>query len=137
MLTLETNNEDWIPYLQNCISLYKKSEKLLADFEKQHPEIEKYLKNISIYFIWRYFLKGVFDEEIISKISLMAISVSIIKVLFFTYWQENNSLSLADCVEIVRKYSEEIEYNEDNLNKLADACYEQEIFNIENLMGLF
>ena len=27
--------------------------------------------------------------------------------------------------------------DEDNLNKLADACYEQEIFNIENLMGLF
>lgn len=137
LLTLETNNKEWIPYLQKCIKVYNSSKDLLAKFETQHSELEKYLKNISIYFVWRYFLKGVFDEEIISKITLMAISVSVIKTLFFVNWIETNSLSLEDCVEIVRKYSEEIEYNEKNLNKLADACYEQEIFNIENIIGLF
>ena len=137
LLTLETNNKEWIPYLQKCIKVYNSSKDLLPKFETQHSELEKYLKNISIYFVWRYFLKGVFDEEIISKITLMAISVSVIKVLLFVNWIETNSLSLEDCVEIVRKYSEEIEYNENNLTKLADACYEQKIFNIENIIGLF
>ena len=109
----------------------------MLEFEKQNTEINNYLKNISNYFIWRYFLKGTFDEEIISKISLMAISICIIKILFFCKWIENGTIGLDDCIDLVRNYSEEIEYNEDNLNKLYDACYELEYFSLENLISLF
>ena len=136
-LTLETNNDSWITYLKKCINIYKQQSSNLFKFEKQNPEISNYLKNIANYFIWRYFLKGTFDEEIISKISLMAISVYAIKILFFCKWIENAILSLDDCIDIVRNFSEEIEYDEDNLNKLADACYELDDFNLEKLMGLF
>ena len=136
-LTLDANSDSWIAYLNSCINIYKKHSSKILEFEKQNTEINNYLKNISNYFIWRYFLKGTFDEEIISKISLMAISICIIKILFFCKWIENGTIGLDDCIDLVRNYSEEIEYNEDNLNKLYDACYELEYFSLENLISLF
>ena len=82
-------------------------------------------------------MKGTFDEEIISKISLMAISTAMLKILFFCKWIKCENITLSDCIDIAKKYSEEIEYDEDNIIKLADACYENKEFNIENLIGLF
>ncbi len=136
-LTLEPNDKNWLNYFKNCIHTYNSSAAKLSKYEKLHPEINNYLKNISIYFIWRYFLKGTFDEEIISKINLMAVSIAVLKILFFCKWIECGNITLSDCINIVKKYSEEIEYDENNIIKLADACYEIPEFNIENLIGLF
>lgn len=137
MLHLEPNNKDWLNYLKNCINIYNQSIPLLNKFENDNPQVFTYLKNISIYFIWRYLLKGVFDEEIVSKITLMAVSVSVLKIMFFCKWIEKGGITIDDCIDIVRQYSEEIEYSEDNLNVLADACYDNDYFNIESIIGLF
>ncbi len=136
-LTLEPNSTNWIDYLKNCILVYNESIDRLRDFEISHPEIFKYLQNISIYFIWRYFLKGTFDCDILSKVKLMGISIIVLKCLFFCKWVQTDNLTLNDCIEITKKYSEEIEYSDENLFSLADASYELEIFSIENLLSLF
>ena len=133
---LEPNDEKWPEYLEQCAKTFQSTKHQLQDFENANPNVELYLKNIAIYFIWRYFLKGVFDEEIFSKIKLMYISIFIIKIMFFCEWIKKGSLTLEDCIDIVKKYSEEIEYCEENLDALADASYDLEIFSIETLLNI-
>lgn len=137
LLTLEQNNSNWHKYLKNAISLYEKSNQNLNLFFKENTIIDTYLKNIFLYFIWRYFIKSVFDEDVISKVILAAISTATIETLLFTKWIENKTLTLEDCIKIVQNYSEEIEYNEDNIIKIYNECYENNLFNIENIIGLF
>ena len=137
LFTLEHNNPNWITYLEKCINTYSLNKNKINEFENTHPQISNYLKNIAIYFIWRYFLKGAFDEDVLSKVKLMVVSIAILKILFFCKYLENQSISLEDCIYIAKKYSEEIEYSEDNLYSLADASYNLEIFDTENLLGLF
>ena len=67
----------------------------------------------------------------------MGISIIVLKCLFFCKWVQTDNLTLNDCIEITKKYSEEIEYSDENLFSLADASYELEIFSIENLLSLF
>ena len=136
-LTLEPFDNNWITYLKNNICLYNNSINKLEEFENTNPQISIYLQNISIYFIWRYFLKGVFDLDVISKIKLMAISIAVIKFLFFCKWIENGTLTFNDCVEIAKNYSKEIEYSDDNLSALVDAYYELDSFSTEYLIRLF
>lgn len=136
-LNLETCNKDWIPYLEKCINLYDDNYNKLPEFISTNPKVNKYLENIATYFIWRYFLKATFDEDVLSKIGLMAISVSIIKYLFFCEWIESGKLSFESCINIVRIFSEEIEYSEENLIELADACYESQDFSIQKLKEIF
>lgn len=135
--TLEPNDSKWPTYLKDCILLENEFNKNLQAFESAHPEIEKYLKNVSAYFIWRYFLKAVFDEDVISKVKFMYVSVLVLRYLFFCKWYETSELSLEDCIEIVKKYSEEVEYCEDNLIKFADDSYKAEILETEYLLGLY
>lgn len=136
-LTLEPFDINWITNLKNNIYLYNNSINKLEEFENENPQISRYLQNISIYFVWRYFLKGVFDLDILSKVKLMAISISVIKSLFFCKWLENGFLTFNNCVEIAKNYSKEIEYSDDNLSALVDAYYELDNFSTENLIRLF
>lgn len=136
-LNLEPFDVNWIAYLKNCINVYNNYSYKMAEFENAHPEVSRYLQNISIYFIWRYFFKGVFDADILSKVKLMAVSVAVIKFLFFCKWVESGDISFDDCVIITKNYSKEIEYSEDNLLSLVEAYYEIEGFSVEKLIGLF
>ena len=147
-LTLEPNDVKWIEYFKNCINHYcdcfvknnccNKDNccNKIEEFENANPKVTQYLKNISIYFIWRYFLKGVFDIEILSKVKLMVVSVVVIKFLLFCKWLENGVLSLEDCILVVKKYSEEVEYSDDNLFAFAEASYDEDFFSVESLLGI-
>ena len=145
-MTLEPNSDNWIPCLQRNLKLYKttfengilseEARENLNIFEKKYHEINIYLKNIAIYFVWRYFLKGCFDGDVLSKIKLMTVSISVLKWLFYCHWLEYEDVNLLDCVEIVKSYSEEIEYSEDNMNSIFDAFCDLELFDVENLLKL-
>lgn len=120
MLTIEPIDENWIPYIRDCISNFSGTSKALAEFEEAAPETEVYLQNIAVYFVWRYFLKGVFDGELLSRIRVMAVSTELLRYMFCCKWCGNRSVLLADCVEIAKNYSKEIEYCEENMAALAD-----------------
>lgn len=137
LLKLEPNDNKWLDNLTTCLSTYKNNIDKFEIFEKENSHIQVYLQNIATYFIYRYFLRGVFDEDVLSPIKFMAISVALLKVLFFCKWLENDNLTLMDCVFITKKYSEEIECSDDNIMNMHIACYEIETFSTENLLGLF
>ena len=108
----------------------------MQEFEAKNPAVEKYLKNIASYFIWRYFIKGLFDYDVLSKVKLMYTCVLVLKYLFFCKWFQDKTLTLDDCIEIVKKFSEEVEYCEDNLFKFAVDSYDFDILETEYLLGL-
>ena len=138
LLKLEQNDEKWFDYLNHNLEVYTNNIDKFEQFEKENQDISKYLQNLAIYYIYRYFLRGIYDEDILSRVKFMAINIAILKTLFFCKWIENNyNLSLMDCVMITKKYSEEIECNDDNVINLHIACYEIDAFSTENLIGLF
>ena len=65
----------------------------------------------------------------------MVVSIAVIKFLLFCKWLENGVLSFEDCIWVVKKYSEEVEYSDDNLIALAEASYDEEFFSVEGLLG--
>lgn len=137
LLKLVPNDSRWFDYLNDSIEIYKNNIEKFHIFEKQNPEIQKYLQNLAIYYIYRYFLRGVYSEDILSSVKFMAFNIAIIKTLFFSKWIENGILNFSDCIYIVKKYAEEIECNDDNILNIHIACYEIENFSTENLLSLF
>ena len=126
---LEPIDEAWIPYIKGCISM--------TDTEPLPVSFEPYLRRIAVYFIYRYFLKGVFDCEILSRVKLAAVSVWTIGHLWKCGLKENASLCLEDCAWTAKNFSKEVEYSEENLEALADAFYDNDIFSIPKIKGLF
>lgn len=136
-LTLEPIDDKWIPYLQSCIERLDEVRDVWQDFEGENPQTTQYLQNVAIYFTWRYFLKGVFDGEFLSRIKIMAVSAAVIGYLFACEWSEKGTLTHKSCAEIAKNYSKEVEYCEENIEKLADASYVQACLSIGSVAGLF
>lgn len=126
---LEPIDGNWQTYLKNMTDASSTiSEALITDTS----DFDVYLKNIAVYFIWRYFLKGVYDEEILSKVFLMAVSISMIKLMYL-----NEKADSEEQYSIIAKnYSKEIEYSEENLEKIYDLIYDNPAFSKSNLLSI-
>ena len=91
---------------------------------------EKYILNICRYFIWRYFLKGVFDEEILSKVKFAVVSALVI------YEMTEGDEALSVWIEKSKLYSKQMEYSDENRELFYDYCYEKECLSLPSLAGL-
>ena len=91
---------------------------------------EKYAVNLLRYFIWRYFLKGVFDEEILSKLKFAVVSLLVIKVMT----KENDSLCA--WIEKSKLYSKQMEYSEENRELFFDYTYEKQCLSTGSIKAL-
>lgn len=129
---LEPIDDNWSAYLQKLIDSSESLNKIAID----NKETDLYLKNIAVYFIWRYFLKGVYDEEILSKVVLMAISVAMIKLMYKNAALSEESLCGDICSQLAKNYSKEIEYSEENLEKIYDMVYDNPVFKKENILSI-
>lgn len=122
---LEPIDEKWKPYIDRL------EEKASVAVHKE--EHTKYIRNIGIYFIWRYFLKGVYDEEILSKVKLAVISMAMAGLMFGA----EEDAGMYRCAVLAKDYSKEIEYSEENLEALYDMTYTEQVFFNESLAAFF
>ena len=128
LTTLEPIDGKWQPYIKSCAEIVE------SGFIREH---ELYLRRLAIYFIFRYFLKGVFDGEILSRVKLSAVSTWLIGCLWRCEIKKNGELSFNDMAITAKNFSKEVEYSEENLDALADAFYDEEFFRTPNICGLF
>ncbi|MBP0973627.1 MAG: flagellin lysine-N-methylase [Oscillospiraceae bacterium] len=128
--TLEPIDERWQPYIRHCAELAEV-------IPPMPPEHVPYLRRIAVYFLFRYFMKGVFDGEILSRVKLAAVSTYMIGFLWRCGLYENASYSFADMVQTAKNYSKEVEYSAENLDTLADAFYDVPCFRTPQICGAF
>ena len=148
--------------LCECLNVYKKIkhinsndplglEKALKCFEgneefylRKHKEFNEYykenlykFKNILVYFIFRYFMKAIFDYDVSAKIKLGIISTLMIKELAVVRFIENNNeFTEEDIVEVSRIYSKDIEHSDENIENLQEIFETEEIFEVDEILPM-
>ncbi len=121
---LEPIDEGWTEYLKGIIGTY---EAVCTD-----GNISLYQKNLLFYYIYRYFLKGTFDGEILSKVKLACVITAIISYLI-----AKGDGSLGGAVNICKLFSKQIEYSQENIDLLCELFYEKDFFESKKITGLF
>ena len=126
-------------------------EKALKYFEgneefylRKHKEFNEYykenlykFKNILVYFIFRYFMKAIFDYDVSAKIKLAIISTLMIKELAVVRFVENNNeFTEKDMVEVSRIYSKDIEHSDENIENLQEIFETEEIFEVDEILPM-
>ncbi len=130
---LERIDTNWEEYLKKLIA---SSDSLSERLSSENSKFDTYLKNIAVYFIWRYFLKGVYDEEILSKVRLMAVSIAMIKLMYLEAELSEENYDAEKCSLLAKNYSKEIEYSQENLDKIFDMTYDNPSFSIDNILSM-
>ena len=107
----------------------------------KHRQFEEYyndklykFENILVYFIFRYFMKAVFDYDVLAKIKTALVSYMVIRELAVVRYIENNEFTDEDMVDIAHTYSKDIEHLEENIEALAELFETNDVFDIEEMV---
>ena len=107
------------------------------EFNEYYKENLYKFKNILVYFIFRYFMKAIFDYDVSAKIKLAIISTLMIKELAVVRFIENNNeFTEEDMVEVSRIYSKDIEHSDENIENLQEIFETEEIFEVDEILPM-
>ena len=94
-------------------------------------------ENILSYFVFRYFLKGVFDRDVLTKVKMAIVSTLMIMQCDMAVWKRNGgSLLFTERVDIAHLYSREVEHSEENFAALCKLFAHKKVFDEAGLDAL-
>ncbi len=117
ILELAGENNPALPTTEECVNKLRKLDILTQRWkelisaipeEKEFSHNVHQLQNIAWYYIYRYFLRSVFDSDILSKVRLCVLACVVINV----YSDEE---TIADVAHL---FSKEVEYSADNIKTI-------------------
>ncbi len=104
-------------------------------FEKLYEDKMYKFEHMLVYFVFRYFMKSIFDYNVIAQIKITVVSFLMIKELCIARWIENNyEFTDKDIVDIAHMYSKDIEHLEENIDTLTDIFEDTEIFTVDKII---
>ncbi|MCD8384863.1 MAG: flagellin lysine-N-methylase [Clostridiales bacterium] len=93
-------------------------------------------EHLTVYLMFRYFLKASFDGDALGRLTQAVGMVLTVAALGAWRWQRTGTFSLTDQIEVARQYSKEVEYSDDNMETLAEAFLFEEALRLPCLLGL-
>ena len=103
-------------------------------FNKYYEKSMYKFEHILVYFIFRYFMKAVFDYDVSAKVKTAIVSYLMIKELSVVRFTEEGDFTEEDIVDIAHTYSKDIEHLEENIESLAEIFETNEVFAVEKMI---
>ena len=127
--------------LNNVLRNFWQSEEEREVYIDKHKEFNHYykdnmykFKNILVYFIFRYFMKSIFDYDVSSKMKIAIMSTIMIKELAVVRWIENGQFTEVDMVDICHMYSKDVEHLEENIETLQEIFETEEVYEVDKIV---
>lgn len=127
--------------LDDALRYFWQSDEDKMSYLDKHKKFDNYYKedmfkfeNILVYFVFRYFMKAVFDYDVSAKIKTALVSYLMIKELCVVRWiEEGNQFNDVDLVDIAHTYSKDVEHLEENIETLAELFETNDVFCVEQM----
>ena len=127
--SLELLKEDWyvlskeveqVMYVDSDPFTYdEQSEEFYKWIEQTYPDLEIQKEQLLVYFIFTYLCGAVYDGEVLRKVQMAIISVDLIEEILKVRWLRNEKmLDILDVIEVVYRFSREVEHSDENLKRL-------------------
>ena len=140
--SLDHINEEWTKILNDVTKYLFGKEMNCEIYVDKHKEFDLYYvdnfyeyEHLVVYFIFRYFMKAVFDYDVSAKVKMAVVSYLMIKELGIYRWSKNNGIfTKKDQEEVMRMYSKDIEHSDENMESLYETFESAEAFKEEELL---
>lgn len=121
--------ERWRALYSDGIEEYEKKR---AQFQREDSELvgEKFF----IYFLFVYFLGGIYDRQFDTKVKLGIFGWIVIREWAIMKRDEKGMLTFEDWVELAYRYAREVEHSDQNLELLESIFQGHEMFAAESIL---
>lgn len=133
----EALKEDWPLWLKETRDwLYQRGygdyRKICRDFSRwlddHWPDWEISFEQLQVYFLFIYFCGAVYDEEILASAQLGIVHGWLIYEMLMAVWLRNGKeVSLEDLMELVHRYSRELEHSDVNQRKMEQLMQKKKL----------
>lgn len=118
--SLEPISDNYPSYLDSLKeNLPHISENLKSFSDYMSDRMYEY-EHLAVYTVYRYWLKGVFNGEIISRVNFAVVFVASVFLFDCETWLRKGDFKISDRINNVKMFSKEIEYCEENLEKVLN-----------------
>lgn len=115
---LEILDKTWLNVLKLLKADTKKTDYL--DFENKFPETEIEFEQLAVYFAYRHLINACDWYDFSDRVSFLLLAIDVIKKLIVGSYKITGTSKFTDRIEIIRQFSAEIEYSENNFNDVLD-----------------
>ena len=106
-------------YVQGAAGYARVQEEFAQWCGTQYPQLDIQLEQLAVYFISTYFAGAVYDGRIYNKADTAVAYLALLYDLFTARWLKNErDLNTEDVIELVYRFSREIEHSDPNLEKM-------------------
>lgn len=133
MYRMELLNKDWDACMQEAeVRLFSKGKQHYQKVQEAFGEWmgtdwDVVCEHLMVYFIYTYFCGAVYDERIYVNVEMAAECVAFIWDMLAARWLKNGRiLNLEDIVEVVYRFSRELEHSDENLKKFWKILEKEE-----------
>lgn len=138
---MEVLKSDWPDYVKKAERiLYGEGQgaydEQLKKFQKMRTsEMDVWIEQLMVYFVFTYFCGAVYDENILGKMQIAVVSTILVWELAFAKWiEEYSQLTFEQFVDIAHRVSREFEHSDLNLLRLEKICDKMSIFHTKELL---
>lgn len=104
-----------------------------SDMSQREYEYEHWLS----YFVFKYFLKSYFDDDIYGKVQLAVMAYLVVKELAVCQWvKQDREFTKENQIELFHLYSRELEHSDDNYDMFEDLLHTENMCNGEHLRAI-
>ncbi len=115
MTLLEPIDQAWTDFLENLQKTWEST--------GENPEIlELEMGNILAYLLYRHFPEASFDGELVTWLTWCVRSTQFVWMTYVNHWRQTGSLTQWDRITLLKNWSKQVEYSEDNVSTFFDQC---------------
>lgn len=129
--------------LKTALNYFQGNENKRELYLRNHDEFNKYyegemykFENILGYFVFRYFMKAVYDRDVLGKIQTAIFSYLMIKELCVIFWLEKGELRDEHIADISHTYSKDVEHLVENIDTLEEGFYSKDMFSVRDMIAV-
>lgn len=137
---LEIVNQKWLDLFhetmewleRNQTDVYQEKHEKFREF---YGEKEYVYEHLMVYYVYRYFMKMIFDGDIYSKAVLCVMALVVIHEMNVAVWDgQKGSFGLEEQIQVMYLFSKEIEHCEENMERLSEEIWENVMYQPQSLI---
>lgn len=123
----EPINAEWTERITELCRRSGEIARALPAFLAAHTATEYLYEHIAVYTLYRWFMKGAFDGEIVSKAGFSCAAVLAVAAMDCLTWLERGELSEWDRIVNVKLFSKQTEYSDEVMDAVFDALWTEQL----------
>ncbi len=131
--TLEILDKEWLEILKNAVEQLSLESCVKRKANIFSNNFETMTENMSVYLVQRYFLESYFDNQIRKIGVFIVISNILITSLININFSE---ITIKNIISLVHSFSKEIEYSDQNIDRLYELFTQSDIYRTENIIDI-